>query len=160
MPKPVEVTLPSDREVTVVRVFDAPAQMVWDAHTKPELMKRWLLGPPGWTMPVCEVDFRVGGKYRYEWLNTASGVRMGTGGTFVEIVAPGRIVTTELFDGGIMGPESINTTTLVESAGRTTMTMLMRFASKDIRDKVLATGMTRGMSQSFDLLDTLLASTR
>ena len=158
MSNDVVVTMPSDVEVMVTRVFQAPRRLVFEAMNKPEHLKRWLLGPPGWSMPVCEVDFRVGGKYRYEWLNAESGRRMGTGGTFLEIVAPERVVATELFDGGIMGPEAVNTTTLVESGGRTTMTMLMRYASKDLRDKVVATGMTRGMSQSFELLDALLAS--
>ena len=65
MPRPLEVTLPSDREVRVVRSFDAPRQLVWDAHTRPELVTRWMLGPPGWTMPVCEMDLRAGGKYRW-----------------------------------------------------------------------------------------------
>jgi len=65
MPKPVDVTTPSDREITVVRVFNAPRELIWDCHTKPELVKRWMLGPPGWSMPVCEIDLRVGGAYRY-----------------------------------------------------------------------------------------------
>ncbi len=67
MPKPVDVSTPSDREIRVARAFDAPARLVWDCHTKPELIRRWMLGPPGWSMPVCEVDLTVGGAYRYRW---------------------------------------------------------------------------------------------
>ena len=138
MSSEVVVTMPSDLEVMVTRVFQAPRRLVFEAMNKPEHIKRWLLGPPGWSMPVCEVDFRVGGKYRYEWLNAESGRRMGTGGTFLEIVAPERVVATELFDGGIMGPEAVNTTTLVESGGRTTMTMLMRSPSGRLHNRTEA----------------------
>ncbi len=72
MPKPVDVTTPSDREIAVARVFDAPRELIWDCHTKPELLKRWMLGPLGWSMPVCEIDLRVGGAYRYRWRNDAT----------------------------------------------------------------------------------------
>ena len=78
MPKPVEVKTPSDREVVVIRTFDASRQLVWDAHTKPELLKRWLLGPPGWSMSHCTVDLRVGGRYRYVWRNDADGAQFGS----------------------------------------------------------------------------------
>jgi uncharacterized protein YndB with AHSA1/START domain len=160
MSHPVTVTTPSDREVTVVRVVDAPRHLVFEAMNRPEHLRRWLLGPPGWSMPVCEVDFRVGGEYRYVWQNDESGKRFGSTGTFLEIEPPERVVATELFDGGIMGPEAVNTTTLTESGGRTTITMLMRYATKEVRDAALATGMTKGIAASFDLLDTLLASLR
>ncbi len=95
-PAALQVTTPTDRELMMTRVFDAPPGMVFDALTTPDLMKRWLLGPPGWTMPVCEVDLRVGGKYRYVWQN-ADGRKMGMGGTFKEIVRPSRIVATEMY---------------------------------------------------------------
>jgi Activator of Hsp90 ATPase homolog 1-like protein len=77
MPKPLEVSLPSDREVRVVRSFSAPRKLVWDAHTKPELMQRWMLGPPGWSMPVCEIDLRVGGAYRWRWRSDEDGKEFG-----------------------------------------------------------------------------------
>ena len=73
----LKVTMPSDREIAMTRVFDAPRTLVFDAHTKPELVKRWLLGPPGWTMPVCEIDLRVGGKYRWVWRSDNDGSTMG-----------------------------------------------------------------------------------
>lgn len=155
--KEVIVTTPSDFEVQVVRAFAAPRQLVFEALSKPEFVRRWLLGPPGWSMPVCEIDMRVGGRYRYEWLNAGSGERFGMGGSFREVLAPERIVATELFDGGIMGPESLTTTTLAEAAGRTMLTMLMRYTSKEVRDAVLATGMADGMARSFEQLDVLLA---
>src|SRR5207247_8670465 len=94
----LQLTTPSDREIAMTRVFDAPRKLVFDAHTKPELVKRWLLGPPGWSMPVCEIDLRVGGRFRYVWRRDNDGTQMGMGGVYREIVAPERIVNTEKFD--------------------------------------------------------------
>src|SRR3989454_4488921 len=93
----LQITTPSDREIAMTRVFDAPRSLVFDAFTKPELVKQWLLGPPGWSMPVCEIDLRVGGTYRYVWRH-ANGNEMGMGGVYREIVAPERIVATQKFD--------------------------------------------------------------
>src|SRR4029077_14305681 len=87
----------NDREIIMTRTFDAPRQLVFDAYTKPELVSRWLLGPPGWEMPECEIDLRVGGTYRYKWRN-ANGQEMGMSGVFREIVPPERLVATEQFD--------------------------------------------------------------
>src|SRR5437667_12718705 len=89
-----KVATPSDLEIAMTRDFDAPRRLVFDALTKPELVKQWLLGPPGWTMPVCEIDLRVGGAYRYVWRHT-NGKVMGMGGVFRGIVVPGRHVHTE-----------------------------------------------------------------
>ena len=91
MPNKLEITLPSDREIRITRAFDAPRNLVWDAHTKPELVRRWLLGPPGWEMPVCRIDLRVGGEYRYEWEDKARNKKMGMGGTYTEVKAPEKI---------------------------------------------------------------------
>src|SRR5207249_2286098 len=91
----LKVTTPSDREIVMTRVFDAPRKLVFDAHTKPDLVKRWLLGPPGWSMPVCEIDLRVGGKYRYVWRQDNDGTQMGMGGVYREIVAPEQTVNNE-----------------------------------------------------------------
>jgi uncharacterized protein YndB with AHSA1/START domain len=104
------LTTPSDREVVMTRVFDAPRALVYECHTKPELVRRWLLGPPGWSMPVCEIDLRVGGEYRYRWRSKESGHEFGVAGVYREIVAPERIVHTELFDGAEMGGQSLVTT--------------------------------------------------
>src|SRR5260370_3865932 len=93
----LKLTTRGDREIVMTRAFDAPRRLVFDALTKPELVKRWLLGPPGWSMPICEIDLRVGGTYRYVWRNT-DGREMGSGGVFREIVRPERIVATEKFE--------------------------------------------------------------
>jgi len=151
----MKVTTPTDREVVVTRVFDAPRGMVFDAHTKPDLVQRWLLGPPGWTMPVCEIDLRVGGQYRYVWEN-AGGQRMGVSGTFKEIVRPSRIVITQLFDEDWTGGETIVITELAEQGGKTTLTITVRYASREARDGALKTGMTTGMEAGYERLENLL----
>ena len=87
----LKVTARGEREIVIERGFEAPRQLVFDAYTKPELIRKWLLGPEGWTMPVCKVDLRVGGKYRYVWRNQ-HGMEMGMGGEYREIVVPERIV--------------------------------------------------------------------
>ena len=93
MPKPAEVTLPSDREVRVTRTFNAPRQLVWDAHTKPELVRIWQCGYDGWDMPVCDMDVRVGGKYRWQWRSREDGKQFGFFGTYTEVDGPSKIVT-------------------------------------------------------------------
>src|SRR5271165_5473116 len=97
-PDSFSVSTPTDREIRVTRDFDAPRGLIFDAFTKPELVRRWLLGPPGWTMPVCRIELRVGGAYRYLWRHEADGKEMGVGGTFREIVPLERVVATEKFD--------------------------------------------------------------
>src|SRR5688500_11319441 len=89
----LKVTTPSDREIALIRTFDAPRQMVFDAYTKPELVRRWLGVFGDWKMTVCEIDLRVGGKYRYVW--EGDGSRMGMGGVYREVTAPERLVNTE-----------------------------------------------------------------
>src|SRR5271166_2227921 len=96
-PESLKVTTRGDREIVMTRVFNAPRRLVFDALTRPELVKQWLLGPPGWSMPVCEIDLKVGGAYHYLWRN-ANGTEMGMHGVFREIVVPERLVTTENFD--------------------------------------------------------------
>ncbi|HEV2671490.1 MAG TPA: SRPBCC domain-containing protein, partial [Gemmatimonadales bacterium] len=112
----LQLSTPTDLDVVITRVLDAPRGMVFDAFTKPDLVRRWLLGPPGWTMPVCEIDLRVGGKYRYVWEN-ADGQRMAMGGTFTEIVRPARMVATQLFDEDWTGGETLVMTEIVEQKG-------------------------------------------
>jgi len=154
----LKVTMPSDREIAMTRVFDAPRKLVFDAHTKPELVRRWLLGPPGWSMPVCEMDLRVGGKYRWVWRSDSDGSTMGIGGVYREIVAPERIVSTERFDEAWYPGEGLNTLVLVEEGGRTTLTQTMRYQSTEARDAVLKSGMEKGVAASYDRLAELLAS--
>ena len=154
----LRVTTPSDREIAMTRVFDAPRRLVYDAYTKPELVKRWLLGPPGWSMPVCEIDLRVGGKYRWVWRSDKDGTTMGISGVYREIVPPERLVTTERFDEAWYPGEGLNTLVLVEKGDRTTLTQTMRYESKEARDAVLKSGMEKGVEASYDRLAELLES--
>jgi uncharacterized protein YndB with AHSA1/START domain len=154
----LKLTTPSEREVVVTRMFDAPRSMVFDAHTQPDLVRRWLLGPPGWTMPVCEIDLRVGGKYRYVWKN-AAGRAMGVAGTFKEIDRPSRIVITQLFDEDWTGGETIVITEIVEKSGKSIVTTTVCYASREARDAALKTGMTTGMEAGYERLDELLEET-
>ena len=149
---------PGDREIVMTRDFDAPRQLVFDAHTKPEMVKRWLLGPDGWTMPVCEIDLRVGGKYRYVWRRDKDGTEMGMGGVYREIVVPERIVATEKFDQAWYPGEALLTTVLAEQGGTTTLTYTMRYESRETRDAVLKSGMESGVAVSYDRLDNMLVS--
>ena len=155
----LKLTTPSDREIAMTRVFDAPRQLVFDAHTKPDLDRQWLLGPPGWSMPVCEMDVRVGGTYRWLWRHDTNGTEMGMGGVYREIVAPERLVTTERFDEAWYPGEALNTLVLIEQGGRTTLTQTMRYESRDARDAVIKSNMEKGVAASYDRLADLLAST-
>ncbi len=155
---PIEVTQPSDREVRVVRSFKAPAKLVWDAHTKPELVSKWMLGPPGWTMPVCEMDVRAGGAYRWRWRSETEGKEFGFFGKFTEVTPHSKIVHEETFDPGDVGGSmssdpAIITSEYVEASGVTTLTMTMLFSSKEARDGAVATGMTDGMEIGYGRLD-------
>jgi uncharacterized protein YndB with AHSA1/START domain len=146
-----------DREIVVTRTFNAPRDLVFDAFTKPELVKRWMLGPEGWSMPVCNIDLRVGGKGRYEWANAERQSGMALTAEFLEIVPPERIVHTELFDQDWTGGKTVITTTFTERAGKTTMTMTIVYPSAEARDSVLKSGMEQGMAMSYDRLDSILA---
>jgi uncharacterized protein YndB with AHSA1/START domain len=154
----LQVTTPSDREIAMTRVFDAPRTLVYDAHTKPELVRQWLLGPPGWTMPVCDMDVRVGGSYRWVWRRDTDGSTMGMGGVYREVVAPERVVATEKFDDAWYPGEGLNTLVLVEHGGRTTLTQTMRYESREARDAVLKSGMQEGVTAGYARLDALLAA--
>ena len=155
-PAPVIVTTPGEREVRIVREFNAPRRLLWDCHTKPDLVRRWMLGPPGWTMPVCEIDLRVGGRFRYVW-RKEDGAEMGMGGRYHEIETPERLVTGEIFDEDWTGGETLNTLVFIERTGRTTLTMDIVYSSKEARDGALQSGMTSGMEQGYAALDTLMA---
>ena len=150
----LKVTTPSDREILMTRVFDAPRRLVYDAFTKPELIQRWL-GPRGFSLPVCEVDLKVGGKYRYV-SEGPDGSRLGWGGTFREIVPLERIVHTESFDD--YPGEALITAVWSESGGKTTLNLTMLFDSQEIRDAVIASGMEHGAAESYDRLAEMLVS--
>jgi len=156
-PGNLKVTTPSDREIAMTRIFDAPRHLVFGALTTPELVKQWLLGPPGWTMPVCEMELRVGGAYRFLWRG-ADGAEMGTRGVFREIVPPERFVATEQFDKPWYPGESLVTYLLIEQGGKTTLTLTVLYASREARDGVLKSGMERGVAMSYDRLADLLES--
>lgn len=157
MAGPLAISTPSDREVVITREFDAPRELVFDCHTRPDLVRRWLLGPPGWTMPVCDIDLRVGGRYRYVWRGP-DGEELAMGGTFRLIERPGRIDTTELFDQDWTGGETFITTRFTERDGRTTATLTVLYSSKQAREGALATGMADGMEAGYRRLDELFAT--
>ena len=152
----LQITTPSDREIAMTRVFDAPRGMVFDSWTKPELLTRWH-GPHGWSLAVCEVDLRVGGAYRFVWRGP-TGNEMGMGGVYREIVRPERLVATERFDDPWYEGEALDTTTFVEQDGKTTATTTVRYASREVRDAVLKSPMERGVAESYDKLDEVLTS--
>jgi uncharacterized protein YndB with AHSA1/START domain len=154
----LQITTPSDREIAMTRVFDAPRSMVFDAWTKPELIRRWLGVFGGWKFVVCEVDLRVGGKYRYVWRGP-SGEELAMGGVYREIVRPERLVCTEKFDEPWYPGDAVDTTVFVEKSGKTTVTTTVMYASKEARDGVLKSPMEGGVAQSYDKLAELLAVT-
>ena len=154
----LKVTTRGDREIVMTRVLNAPRSMVFDAFTKPELVRRWLLGPEGWSMPVCEIDLRVGGKYRYVWRH-AKGQEMGMGGEFREIVPPERIVSTEKFDESWYPGEAVGTLVLAEQDGKTTVTQTVLYQSREAREAVLKSPMESGVAAGYNRLAELLAST-
>ena len=150
------ITAHGDREIVVTRVFDAPRRLVFDAYTKPELIKQWLLGPDGWSMPICEIDLRAGGKYRYVWRNETDGREMGMGGVYRNVVAPERIVVTEVFDEAWYPGEAVDTIVFVEREGKTTLTQTILYNSRETRDAVLKSPMQHGMAISYDRLERFL----
>jgi uncharacterized protein YndB with AHSA1/START domain len=153
----LKLTAQGDRELVMTRAFHAPRRLVFDALTKPDLVKRWLIGPPGWSMPVCEIDLMVGGAYRYVWRH-ADGKQMGVRGIYRDIVPQERLVCTELFDDAWYPGEALLTTTLLEQAGTTTLTTTILYVSKEARDGVLKSGMESGVAASYDRLAELVAS--
>lgn len=149
------VTTPSDREAALTRVFEAPRDLVYEAWTSAEHVPHWLLGPEGWEMPVCEMDLRPGGSWRYVW-RKEDGTEMEMTGDYREIVPLQRIVNTERWGGE--WPETLNTVTFAEGDGRTTVTITVLYPSREARDAAIATGMADGAEQSFARLDELLRS--
>lgn len=151
----VQVTTPSDRELVLTRVFDAPRRLVFDAMTKPELLKRWY-GARGWSMVVCEVDLRVGGAWRFVG-RRPDGKEVGQHGVYREVEPPERLVNTESWEDWNPG-ELLITSVLVERGGKTTFTSTLLFPSKEVRDLLIKAGMTSGVAENYDKLAELLAS--
>ena len=150
----LKVTTPTDREIILTRVFDAPRNLVFDAFSKPELLKRWF-GPRGWSLIVCEVDFKVGGGFRF-MLRGPDGRQMGMRGVYREIMPPERSVHMESFDD--YPGESQVTAVFVEQGGKTTLTATVLYASQEVRDAVIKSGMEHGAAETYDRLAELLPS--
>lgn len=153
----LQVTTPSEREIAMTRVFDAPRSLVFDAWTRPELLKRWLGVRGGWDVRGLRGRSEVGGDYRFVWRG-ATGAEMGMGGVYREISRPERLVATEKFDEPWYEGEALDTTTFVERGGKTTATTTVLYASRDVRDAVLKTPMLTGVAESYDKMAELLAS--
>jgi uncharacterized protein YndB with AHSA1/START domain len=152
----LKLSTPSEREIALTRIFNATRRLVFEAITKPELLKRWLYGPEGWSLDVCEVDLRAGGAYRYVWRKP--GVpELGVSGVFREVTPPERLVATEQFDNPWYPGEALITQQLAERNGRTTLTMILRYESQAARDGVLQTPMDQGLGASYDRLAKVLA---
>lgn len=160
--KPAEVSLPSDTEVLVKRSFDAPVRLVWRAYMEPDLLRRWCGSTPGWSMPVCEMDMRAGGEYRWRWRSDENGQEFGFTGEVMEVVPHAKIVHTQVFDPGNLGfsmggEPSIITVTFEEVDGITNVATSIKYASRADRDAALETGMTDGMEMNYKQLDGVLA---
>lgn len=147
-----EAQLLSDTQVRVSRVIRGSVEQVWRAHQDAAVMKRWLLGPDGWTMPVCEIAATVGGRFRYEWENADTSQRFGFEGELLELAAPYRAVTTEQMI-GVPGPATRNELTLTAVPSGTLLALLITYPSKEVRDMILGTGMTKGMEASYARLE-------
>ena len=154
----MKVTTPSDTELVVTREFNAPRKMVWDAMTKPEHVKRWMSGPPGWELAVFEDSYEAGGQFRYVW-NQNGVPAMTMSGVNKEVVAPERCVRTERFEFGCapQAGEQHATLELVEKSGKTFMTLTLKYPSKEARDGAVASGMEQGMAMGYNRLDDILA---
>ncbi|MCC6244650.1 MAG: SRPBCC domain-containing protein [Gemmatimonadaceae bacterium] len=150
--RPTDAQLLNDTQVRVSRVIRGSVEQVWRAHHEPALMQRWMLGPDGWTMPVCEVATNVGDRYRYEWASADGAQRFGFEGELLESAAPYRAVTTEQMI-GMDGPSVRNELTLVAAQGGTLMSLLITYPTKELRDMILGTGMTTGMETSYARLE-------
>lgn len=148
------ITTPTDREVLMTRVFDAPRHLVFDALTRPELLKRWY-GPQGWTLDICEIDLNVGGAWRFVARNPA-GKSIGQYGVYVEIVPAERLVNTESWEDWDPG-ETLVTTTLTEQDDKTLLTSRMLFPSQEVRDVVLKSGLEHGAAENYEKLAETLA---
>jgi uncharacterized protein YndB with AHSA1/START domain len=151
------VTLPRDEQILITREFDAPRHLVYEAFTTPELVKRWWSANRG-EVTVAEIDLRVGGTWRYVMV-TDDGFEVGFHGEYREIVPNERLVSTEVFE-GMPDAEAVNTMTLAEADGRTTLTILVQHQSKAHRDAHIESGMEAGLQDAMDLLEEVAVSLR
>lgn len=148
-----------DREIVVTRDFEAPREKVLDAMIDPDALKQWLHGPPGWSLTVCDVEKKAGGKYRFVWTD-GNGAAMGMSGVYREYEPPTRVVNTQVFDMDCTGSEVIGTLVVTEAAGKTYMTNTLLYPSREARDAVFASPMGQGMACGYTMLDNFLARGR
>ena len=153
----MRVAADGERDVLITRRFDAPRRLVYEAHTKPELVKRWLR-PPGWRLAVCEIDLRVDGRYLYVWRGDGDGKMMGVTGVYREIVAPEKIVATEKFDDAWYPGEAVTTHTFEERDGGTLLSLRITYESTAARDVVIRSPMESGLAAGYDQLEEMLAA--
>ena len=151
------VTLPADDQILITRAFDAPAELVWKAWTTPELVRRWWHANRG-EMTVCDIDLRVGGGWRFVMV-AEGGFEVGFHGEFREIVPFERLVSTEVYE-GFPDAGAVNTLTLTEADGRTTLEVLVQHQLKEHRDMHIASGMEAGMQDAMDLMEQVAVSLR
>ena len=149
------VTLPSDEQILITREFDAPRHLVFAAYTTPELVRRWWHANRG-EMTLCEIDLRVGGKWRYV-MAACGGPEVGFHGEYREIVPDERIVSTEVYEGA-PGAEALGTVTFTEADGRTTLTILVQHSCREHRDAHIESGMEDGLQDAMDLLEQVAVS--
>lgn len=152
----LNVTTPSEREIMMRRVFEAPRERVFEALTRPELLKQWFSTPPRWELAECTLDLRTGGTYRYVW-RSPDGGEIGMGGTFLEVEVPERIIQTEVFDNPWFEGDATGMLFVVEHEGHTTLIQTVSYISQAVRDAVLDSPMTDGVEAAYDRLAALLA---
>ncbi len=159
MKNTLKVAAHGDREILVTRAFDAPRALVYEAYTRPELVKRWLGVGNGWSLDVCEMDLVVGGAYRWVWRKEGGGGEMGLSGVYTEITPPARIVCTEKFDESWYPGEGLVTVDFLETEpGTTTLQLTLRYESEAARDGVLRSPMETGLAASYDALERVVTA--
>ena len=158
MPKPLTIATPGDRQIVVTRSFDAPRDLVFLCYSKPELLRRWY-GMPDWTTHICEIDFRVGGKWRLGQ-RSPDGYELASQGLYTAIVPPERIEQTEYYDDNWTQGGTVNVLTLAEHDGVTTATLTVTYTSPEARAAAAASPMAEGMEIGFRRLDAALAELR
>lgn len=154
-PSDLKLSPSGDRDAVITRTFQASAAALFDALTDPTQVRRWLLGPPGWSMLVCEIDRRPGGAYRYVW-RKADEEGMALAGTYWEVARPHRLVHTERFEPDWTGGETVVVTELTEDAGHTRVQAVITYPTPESRDGALGSGMEAGVAASYDRLEALV----
>ncbi len=153
----LQIALPSDREIALSRVFKAPRRLVFDAFTRPDLVRRWLAGPPGWDFTVCDIDLSVGGSYHYVWRRQTDQAETAMYGIFRDIV-PDRLVASEMTDDSLCAGRIFDTTVLVDHGATTILKLAALYETREARDAILASDMLKGMAAGYDRLAAFLAS--